>query len=81
MSVSLWISVAPHTWFGKVALLWVRLLPSALIHPFPNTCGRLRAGAWMEHVVRGRAGVLYPGRPDVGEVSQVRERSRGMASH
>lgn len=55
------------------------LLPSALTHPLPNMCGRLRACAWMEHVVGGRAGVLSPGRPDIGEVSQERERSRAMA--
>lgn len=59
-------------WEGGFAL-HKTLLPSALTHPLPNTCERLRAGAWMEHVVCGRAGVLYPGRADLGEVSQGRE--------
>lgn len=68
-------------WSRKVALLWVRLCCLLLSAILSQTCGRLRAGAWMEHVVGGRAGVLSSGRPDIGEVSQGRERSRAMAGH
>lgn len=44
------------------------LWPSAPTPCLPNTCGRVGAGTWVEHVVWSRARVPYPGRPDTEEV-------------